>query len=92
MVKLGYGISENYSTWVSTRIVVSAENCTFSYLYNLRVHDKILAKQGVRGKSLASQILFQPPLKEARVLCLDVEQNVLNLIKHFLNFIADTMN
>ena len=44
------------------------------------------------GISLASQISFQPPLKEARVLCLDVEQKILNLIKHCLHFVADTMN
>ena len=45
---------------MSARSVVL--NCKYSRLYNVRVHDKILAKKGV-GIGLASQISFYPPLE-----------------------------
>ena len=42
MVKIGYGMVENFSAWVSTRIVESDEK--YYHFYNLRVHDKSFAK------------------------------------------------
>ena len=45
---------------MSAKIVVS--NWKYSRLYNVVVHDKILANQG-GWVGLASQILFHPPLE-----------------------------
>ena len=46
---------------MSARIVVS--NWKYSCLYNVRVHDKILANHEGVGVGLASQILFHLPLE-----------------------------
>ena len=48
IVRIKFSLKENCSTWLSARIVVS--NWKYSRLYNIRVHYKILANQGGRGR------------------------------------------